>query len=154
VKDGCRVAMRIDPLRYPIAKVLQSEAGANAVMGSKMVLAERCSDVEGSKRMMLPCAFPGPLLAPRLAGAILPAPEDSPKATFPFLIHVATRICSYDANRATSSPVSRSHTIAVDPASYDTTSLPAPLSLVVSTDIHDTSSRCLSNLLSTFNVSW
>jgi hypothetical protein len=40
-----------------------------------------------------------------------------PKATLPFLIHAATRICSYEAKRATSSPVSRSHTIAVDPAS-------------------------------------
>lgn len=42
----------------PIANVLQSAAGANAVMGSNMVLAERCSDVEGSKRMMFPCALP------------------------------------------------------------------------------------------------
>jgi hypothetical protein len=39
---------------YPIAKVLQSDTGANAVMGSKIVLAERCSEVEGSNRMMLP----------------------------------------------------------------------------------------------------
>jgi hypothetical protein len=39
---------------YPMAKVLQSEAGARAVMGSKIVLAERCSEVEGSKRIMLP----------------------------------------------------------------------------------------------------
>jgi hypothetical protein len=97
VKDGCRVAIRMEPLRYPMANVLQSEAGANAVMGSKMVLADRCSEVEGSNRMMLPCAFP--------------------KATFPFLIHVATLICSYDANLATSSPVNRSQTIAVEPAS-------------------------------------
>ena len=44
---------------HPMAKVLQSAAGAKAVMGSKMVLAERCSDVEGSNRMMLPWAFPG-----------------------------------------------------------------------------------------------
>lgn len=43
---------------HPIANVRQSEAGARAVIGSKMVLAERCSDVEGSKRMMLPCALP------------------------------------------------------------------------------------------------
>lgn len=48
---------------YPIANVLQSEAGANAVMGSNMVLAERCSDVEGSKRMMLPCALPGAIMS-------------------------------------------------------------------------------------------
>lgn len=39
---------------HPMANVLQSAAGASAVMGSKMVLAERCSDVEGSKSMMLP----------------------------------------------------------------------------------------------------
>ena len=75
VKDGCRVAIRMEPLRYlelsvvmpmrchffcthPMANVLQSEAGANAVMGSKMVLADRCSEVEGSNRMMLPCALP------------------------------------------------------------------------------------------------
>src|SRR3954466_2213332 len=44
---------------HPMAKVLQSAAGAKAVMGSKMVLAERCSDVEGSNKMMLPWAFPG-----------------------------------------------------------------------------------------------
>lgn len=43
----------------PIAKVLQSAAGANAVIGSNIVLAERCSEVEGSKSIMLPCAFPG-----------------------------------------------------------------------------------------------
>lgn len=41
-------------LSYPIANVLQSAAGASAVMGSKMVLAERCSEVEGSNRMMFP----------------------------------------------------------------------------------------------------
>jgi hypothetical protein len=70
VNEGWRVAMSMEPLRYlkaisvednhsfrgthPMAKVLQSAAGANAVMGSKIVLAERCSDVEGSKRMMFP----------------------------------------------------------------------------------------------------
>jgi hypothetical protein len=48
---------------YPMAKVLQSEAGARAVMGSKIVLAERCSEVEGSKRMMLPWAFPFPRIS-------------------------------------------------------------------------------------------
>ena len=86
VKDGCRVAIRMEPLRYlelsvvmpmrchffcthPMANVLQSEAGANAVMGSKMVLADRCSEVEGSNRMMLPCAFPMHMLAPKQAMA-------------------------------------------------------------------------------------
>jgi hypothetical protein len=76
VNDGCSVAIRIEPFRYldwvnqrswhvsivsethPIAKVLQSAAGANAVMGSNMVLAEICSDVSGSNKMMLPCALP------------------------------------------------------------------------------------------------
>lgn len=52
-----------------MANVLQSAAGANAVMGSKMVLAERCSDVWGSNRMMLPWAFPSCLLALDVAGA-------------------------------------------------------------------------------------
>ena len=170
VKDGCRVAMRIEPLRYlqvlalmpnsldasythPMANVLQSDAGASAVIGSKMVLAERCSDVEGSNRMMLPCALPTHMLAPEQAMATART-RHSPKATFPFLIHVATRICSYDANLATSSPVNKSHTIAVEPASYETTNRPAPLSLVVSTDIHDTSSRCLSKRRSIASVSW
>ena len=86
VKDGCRVAIRMEPLRYlglsvvmpmrchffcthPMANVLQSEAGANAVMGSKMVLADKCSEVEGSNRMMLPCAFPMHMLAPKQAMA-------------------------------------------------------------------------------------
>lgn len=45
------------------------------------------------------------------------AARHSPKATFPFRIHVATLICSYEAKRATSSPVNRSHTMAVEPAS-------------------------------------
>lgn len=54
VKDGCSVAISIEPLRYPIANALQSEAGAIAVIGSKIVRAEMCSEVDGSKRMMLP----------------------------------------------------------------------------------------------------
>jgi hypothetical protein len=56
-------------ITYPIAKVLQSAAGANAVIGSKIVLAEMCSEVEGSKRMTLPWAFPSPVLAAEVAGA-------------------------------------------------------------------------------------
>lgn len=54
VNEGCRVAINIEPFRYPIANVLQSDAGAIAVIGSKIVRAETCSDVEGSKRMMFP----------------------------------------------------------------------------------------------------
>ena len=54
VKEGCNVAMSIEPLRYPIANVRQSAAGAMAVIGSNIVRAETCSEVEGSKRMMLP----------------------------------------------------------------------------------------------------
>jgi hypothetical protein len=39
---------------YPIAKVRESEDGARAVMGSYMVRAEMCSDVEGSNRITFP----------------------------------------------------------------------------------------------------
>jgi hypothetical protein len=75
VKDGWRVAMRIEPLRYlagvsqaitppkqrsfyPIAKVLQSDEGASAVIGSNMVRAAMCSEVEGSNKIMLPWSLP------------------------------------------------------------------------------------------------
>ena len=90
------------------------------MMGSKMVLAEMCSEVEGSKRMMLPCALPASGL--EMEGTteglnIGLLGIHAPKATLPFLIHVATLIWSYEAKRATSSPVRRSHTIAVLPAS-------------------------------------
>jgi hypothetical protein len=34
VNDGCSAATSIDPLAYPMANVLQSNDGANAVMGS------------------------------------------------------------------------------------------------------------------------
>lgn len=100
---------------YPMANVLQSAAGARDVMGSKIVLAERCSDVFGSNRMMLPWAFPGRLVSTYLQQ--LHPRRDVPKATFPLRIQAATLICSYDAKRASSSPVSRSQTMAVDPAS-------------------------------------
>ena len=43
---------------YPIACVWQSVAGAIAVMGSKIVLAEICSEVEGSKTTTVPWALP------------------------------------------------------------------------------------------------
>jgi hypothetical protein len=59
----------VPEITYPIAKVLQSAAGANAVMGSKIVLAEMCSDVDGSKRMTLPWAFPYHVLVGGVAGA-------------------------------------------------------------------------------------
>ena len=58
VKDGCRDASRIDPLLYPIAYVLQSEAGPIAVIGSKMVRAETCSLVEGSNKITSPLPLP------------------------------------------------------------------------------------------------
>jgi hypothetical protein len=48
-------------LNYPIANVLQSAAGANAVIGSKIVRAEMCSEVEGSNRITFPCALPDAL---------------------------------------------------------------------------------------------
>src|SRR5438477_11375826 len=45
---------------HPIAYVRQSAAGARAVTAIwSMVLAEMCSDVAGSKRMMFPWVFPG-----------------------------------------------------------------------------------------------
>lgn len=48
-------------LKYPIAYVRQSVAGASAVMGSKIVRAEVCSEVGGSNRITSPLPFPGPL---------------------------------------------------------------------------------------------
>jgi hypothetical protein len=44
--------------RYPMAYDLQSEAGASAVMGSNIVLAETCSWVAGSKRITSPFVLP------------------------------------------------------------------------------------------------
>ena len=67
VADG-----RMFAYTHPMAKVLQSAAGAKAVIGSKIVLAERCSDVEGSNKMMLPWAFPGSRLVPNQAMATWP----------------------------------------------------------------------------------
>jgi hypothetical protein len=58
VNEGCKVAIKIDPFMYPKAKVRQSAAGASAVMGSNMVLADMCSDVDGSNRITLPCELP------------------------------------------------------------------------------------------------
>jgi hypothetical protein len=44
---------------HPIAYVLQSAAGARAVIGIwSIVLAEMCSEVVGSKRITFPWAFP------------------------------------------------------------------------------------------------
>lgn len=43
---------------YPMAYVRQSEAGANDVMGSKIVRADICSEDDGSKRMTSPFTFP------------------------------------------------------------------------------------------------
>jgi hypothetical protein len=42
------------PATYPIANVRESEDGAKAVIGSNIVRAEICSDVEGSNRMTFP----------------------------------------------------------------------------------------------------
>lgn len=56
---------------HPIAKVLQSADGANAVTAIwSIVLAEMCSEVVGSKRMMFPWVLPGNMLAshPNLVG--------------------------------------------------------------------------------------
>lgn len=54
VNDGCSVAMSMEPFKYPMANVLQSDAGASEVIGSKIVRAEMCSDVDGSNKMTLP----------------------------------------------------------------------------------------------------
>lgn len=54
VNDGWSVAMSIEPFMYPTANVLQSEAGAIAVIGSYIVRADMCSEVEGSNKMTLP----------------------------------------------------------------------------------------------------
>ena len=43
---------------YPMAYDLQSKAGASAVMGSNIVLAETCSWVAGSKRITSPLVLP------------------------------------------------------------------------------------------------
>ena len=74
VKAGCNVATSIEPLRYlkssakshpqvqdsthPIANVLQSFAGAIAVIGSNIVRVETCSDVDDSNNVIEPCVFP------------------------------------------------------------------------------------------------
>jgi hypothetical protein len=77
VKDGCKFAMRMEPFiylrrvsihltnvgrtkwkAYPIAKVRQSDEGASAVMGSNIVRADICSDVDGSNKITLPWEFP------------------------------------------------------------------------------------------------
>jgi hypothetical protein len=79
VNAGCNVATNIEPLRYlqksatsprrnrhctdPIANVLQSFAGAIAVMGSNMVRVETCSDVDDSNRVIEPCVLPVTKLA-------------------------------------------------------------------------------------------
>ena len=70
VKAGCKVATKIEPLRYlqklvksstnsqdctdPMANVLQSLAGAIAVIGSKIVRVDICSEVEGSNSVIDP----------------------------------------------------------------------------------------------------
>ena len=44
---------------YPIAYVLQSAAGAKAVIGIwSIVLADICSEVEGSNKITFPCELP------------------------------------------------------------------------------------------------
>jgi hypothetical protein len=91
VNEGCKVAIKIDPFIYPIANVLQSAAGARAVMGSYMVLAETCSAVDGSKRITLPWAFPKRSVSAWLCNC---TEEISPKAIFEFFIHAAVLMSS------------------------------------------------------------
>jgi hypothetical protein len=56
LEDGQHISqVRTIPSPYPIAKVLQSEDGASAVTGIwSSVRVDRCSDVDGSKSMILP----------------------------------------------------------------------------------------------------
>jgi hypothetical protein len=80
VNLGCNAAIKSDPLAnlnsvshrlppenhstYPMAYVLQSAAGANAVIGIwSIVLAEICSEVDGSNKITFPCALPANMLA-------------------------------------------------------------------------------------------
>jgi hypothetical protein len=110
VNDGCKVAIRIEPFMYPMANVLQSAAGASAVIGSNIVLADMCSDVVGSKRITLPCELPDEMVSGcGLYGIIFYLPN----AIFEFFIHAAVLISSYEANLAISSPVTTSHTMVV-----------------------------------------
>lgn len=48
IVKGCNVAIRIEPLVYPIAKVRESGEGAKALIGSNIVRAETVSVVDGS----------------------------------------------------------------------------------------------------------
>jgi len=84
VNWGWRFAIRIDPFwylvqnvsflaamqfqcsKYPIAYVRQSVAGARAVIGSKIVRAEVCSEVGGSNRITSPFPFPGASISNRV----------------------------------------------------------------------------------------
>lgn len=83
VNRGCKVAISNEPFwylyrcqhvdsalvtvvdaTYPMANVLQSADGASAVTAIwSIVLAEMCSEVVGSKRMIFPCVLPGIELA-------------------------------------------------------------------------------------------
>lgn len=99
---------------YPIAKVLQSADGANAVTAIwSIVLAEICSEVVGSKRIMFPWVLPGGSCHISSCRDFEGKVSGLPNATLPFLIHAATVRCSYEAKRATSSPDMMSQTMAV-----------------------------------------
>lgn len=81
-----------------------------------MVRAEMCSEVDGSKRITLPCVLPG-YARQHSKRVVQRMMRSLPNATFPLRMKVATLICSYAAKRATSSPVRRSQTMAVLPMS-------------------------------------
>ncbi len=73
-----------------MANVLQSAAGEMAVMAIwSIVLAERCSDVVGSKRITFPWALPGLPSAQRSTASKTASCLCSPKATLPLRIHAA-----------------------------------------------------------------
>jgi hypothetical protein len=117
-----------------------------AVIGSKMVLAETCSLVDGSKRMTSPLPLPSEF---QISYRNRLGRYDPPNAILPLRIHAATLSGSYEAKREIWSPVNRSQTMAVWRASYVTTSRPAPVSLTLSTAIILIESVCLLNRLCT-----
>lgn len=48
-------------MTYPMANVRQSAEGAIAVIGSNIVRADMCSEVEGSNKIIFPWSLPGKL---------------------------------------------------------------------------------------------
>jgi hypothetical protein len=107
VNAGWSVAIRMEPLRYldssavdaivsfhcayPIANVRQSAEGAIAVMGSKIVLAEMFSCVDGSNNITEPWRLPAKAVSTKTSQFII---LSIPKAMFPLRINCAVLISS------------------------------------------------------------